>query len=121
MRRFLALFLVSVFSALPLYLASLDGTKVQVPACCRRTGSHKCSMGAAVAAPEGAQSVGAKCPFSALTRPEAVITASLVTAPPQISTGLLTSWAAVSQYATTSLKSHSERSHQKRGPPSLLV
>jgi len=120
MRRFLALFLVSIFSALPLYLARLDVTSAHVPACCRRSGAHKCSMAGSMP-PSGAQSVRAKCPFSMPRLPEAALNFASLAIKSQVSSGLLIDWAESLPYTSSGVRSNRERSHQKRGPPFFLI
>ncbi|MBV8819605.1 MAG: hypothetical protein JO022_14695 [Acidobacteriaceae bacterium] len=118
MRRLWAVVLVAVFSASPIFFASFSGTASQLPACCRRSGTHKCSMQTRV--PAG-QSVHGKCPFSGLRRTDGLLTGSGIPALSQIAHGVFAPRTAVQTAEISRFRSELTRSHQKRGPPSLLV
>ena len=119
MRRAAALLLLALFSlslAEPVVSAAADS---KLPACCRRGGAHRCTMG-----PEGGSSGPAlesvKCPFypvgqavrPAPTGGEAY-TGSFFSAP-------LIGHSAVSAKAQIQCHLSFSRAGQKRGPPSLL-
>jgi hypothetical protein len=122
MRRAISLVLISFFSLLlmaPLFARDPDAN---LPPCCRRHGAHHCGMMMAERSTgsPGVASVGEKCPcFPAAT-------CAAHSSPFEPAAGRLFYLPAASAFL---LAPHSEagfraaflRSHQKRGPPSLLI
>lgn len=51
MRRPLSILIVALFAMGPLSVLLPGSTELQLPACCRRHGTHHCAMSAAMAAP----------------------------------------------------------------------
>jgi hypothetical protein len=126
-RRFISITLLLMFTlplVSPLFAAST--AEVNVPLCCRRNGKHHCMMGKAAQhrstdAPKvGTASLRERCPYN-LTSSVAV---HIPFAPDQIQTaiyaGILSHPASHAQTEAL-LRISSTRSHQKRGPPSLLL
>ena len=125
MRRVLATLLVSVFSFSLIGPALVAGGNSDLPACCRRGGQHHCAMMGMDAAPSplSGPTVKAntpKCPY--FPKAGAVL--------PHSGVALLRASQSVSSASPGRLTIHSRvgaayhlfssRSHQKRGPPSLL-
>jgi hypothetical protein len=128
MRRIPAILLVFVFSFSLIAPAVFSDAESNLPACCRRDGKHHCSMTSremadvAVAPSSGSavDALRARCPLfpsggAVVPNPEAALLAACL--PAGIST--------VSQMATLAraeagYRISFNRSHQKRGPPSLL-
>ena len=115
MRRLLALLLAAVFCSSPFLFAALSGGETSVPVCCRRLGAHHCSMHAALDSRR--DQIGARCPYSGLRRPEAVITASgLIKPASQFGVESTAGYQLLRTEQPVSLIAI-QRSHPKRGPP----
>lgn len=127
MRRILSISLLLLFVlplVSPLFAASTEGANV--PVCCRRNGRHHCTIASAAqhisvdgnqAEPAG---VHERCPYNLVT-PAA---ANLPFVPDAIQTALFTgivSSSARHDQAEVRIRISSDRSHQKRGPPSLIL
>jgi hypothetical protein len=126
MRSFWALLLAIVFSAPPAFLTALSGPSTGLPACCRRSGIHKCGMAAAlghsVSSSESAtQTVSGKCPFSSTRRPEGLVSVASLPFPTRIPFAYLLNHPAVHPQTEALFRISFERSRQKRGPPSFLA
>ena len=126
MRRFLSISLLLLFSlplVAPLFAASTADANIR--ACCRRNGKHHCAMSATAqsAANDAAKltvSLRERCPYNLTSS----IAAHLPFAPDEIQrtiyAGILSHPACHAQ--TKSLfRISSSRSHQKRGPPALIL
>jgi len=126
MRRVLATLLVSVFSFSLIGPALVAGGNSDLPACCRRGGQHHCAMMDmdSAPAPSSGPAVKAntpKCPY--FPKGGALLPhsgAALLAASQSVSLaspGRL----AIHSRAEAGYHLSSSRSHQKRGPPSLLL
>ena len=126
MRRFVSISLLLLFTlplVSPLFAAS--PADASVPVCCRRDGRHHCIMAmAARSSSSNAEtkiaSLHERCPYN-LTAPVAI---NLSFVPDEILTTI--SAGSVGDSACPAetkvcLRSRFNRSHQKRGPPSLLL
>ena len=119
-RRVLAVLLIALFGLLAVSPALSADPESNLPACCRRAGKHHCAL-AAFGAPSGpAFQSGSRCPYfpgSLVTtsRPAASATVFSVAifAPPA-------SYSAMQCAAAAGATLSPGRSHQKRGPPSVL-
>jgi len=125
MRRVQALLLLSLFSLSLIGPALSVDSQSDLPACCRRGGQHHCSMMSMdgdSASPTGpvASAISVRCPYfpkgGALLPHDGA--ALLATAQPVL-TSLLSQLAPAAQ-AAAGYRISLARSHQKRGPPSLL-
>jgi hypothetical protein len=126
-RRILSISLLLLFMlplVSPLFAASTEDANV--PICCRRNGRHHCTM--ASAAQRGtsdsnqaeAANFRERCPYNLVTP----VTANLPFVPDEIQTALFTgivSSPARHAQAEAGIRTSSDRSHQKRGPPSLIL
>jgi hypothetical protein len=120
MRRFLATLLAALFSFLLIMPAFAASLRPNLPACCRKEGKHHCAMQAGHASESAVVAASDKCPFFPqvsvaphyginVTTQAAAIFAVWISHPhgsPQIEAVYRISY---------------QRSHQKRGPPSLFV
>jgi hypothetical protein len=117
-------FIAPVLPALvPSIFASALAGDANLPACCRRSGKHHCMMGRAAGAspssgPTAAQ-LAEKCPYQpgavVAPQPSFFSTHDMQSTP----TPLFQRPAPVSQ-AEASYRIAASRSHQKRGPPTIL-
>jgi hypothetical protein len=119
----LLLFMLPLVS--PLFAAS--AAEANVPACCRRDGKHHCMMAAAIAQRSSSDAgktetarVQESCPYN----PTALAAINLPFVSDKIQTavfaGIVSSSARLTQ-TEVSLRISIDRSHQKRGPPSLRL
>lgn len=119
------LLLLTLTLVSPLFAAST--ADANVPACCRRDGRHQCTMAAAIsqrstgnASETETASVHESCPYN----PAAPAAISLPFVSDEIQTavsaGIVSSSAPLAQ-TEVSLRISIDRSHQKRGPPSLRL
>ncbi|MGA2135499.1 MAG: hypothetical protein ABSH50_24685 [Bryobacteraceae bacterium] len=126
MRRLLATLLVSVFSFSLIAPALIADANSDLPACCRRGGQHHCAMvdmdadAASQPSGPGLTAHAEKCPYfpkggAVLPHADAAPTLDCRMA---VSVGL--SQLTVQAPADTAYRISASRSHQKRGPPSLL-
>jgi hypothetical protein len=124
MRRVPAMLLVFVFSFSLIAPALFSDAESNLPACCRRDGKHHCGVMADVAqTPQSGLAVDAlraRCPLfpsggAVVPNPEAALLAACQPAGIAISGQI----AALAQ-ADAGYRISFNRSHQKRGPPSLL-
>jgi hypothetical protein len=125
MRRIAAMLLVSVFSFSPIGPALFVDADSNLPACCRRGGQHHCAMmdmdrDAAPSTGLAFSAHAAKCPFfpkggAVLPHPAAALLAASYPACTALFSQLTDQAQAEAGYRISS-----SRSHQKRGPPSLL-
>lgn len=126
MRRFFSISLLLLFTfplVSPLFAAS--PTEANVPVCCRRNGKHHCTM--LTAAQHSSSSTGKtktaslreRCPYNPAA---AVINLPFV--PDQIQRAI---YAGILSHSTCHAQAEalfhisSSRSHQKRGPPFLIL
>lgn len=127
MRRLLSISLLLLFMlplVSPLFAAS--AADAEVPVCCRRDGKHHCIMSAVAKSLSGdtakaeTASLQERCPYNPVS-PAAV---NLPFVPHQIQaaifTGILNQSAYHAQTETTP-RITPDRSHQKRGPPTLTL
>jgi hypothetical protein len=127
MRRVPAILLLAVFSYSLIGAALWADADSRLPACCRRDGKHHCAMmnmdqGAAEAQSPGlaVRAVTTRCPF--FPKGGAVLPhsgAALLTGAPPARVAVLYQMAAPAQ-AAAGYRFSFDRSHQKRGPPSLF-
>ncbi|MDW5264282.1 MULTISPECIES: hypothetical protein [Acidobacteriaceae] len=128
MRRVLSISLLLLFMlplVSPLFAAST--ADANVPVCCRRNGKHHCMMAAAIAQRSSSDtgkaetaSVQESCPYSAAV--PAVV--NLPFNPDEIQTAVSAVTISSSAHPTqieVSPRVSIDRSHQKRGPPSLRL
>jgi len=123
MRRVPAILLVFVFSFSPIAPALFSDAESNLPACCRRDGKHHCNMmGGMTAAPSSGLAVDALragCPFfpggAVVPSPAAALLAACQPAGVSIVSQIASRAQADAGYLISF-----NRSHQKRGPPSLL-
>jgi hypothetical protein len=124
-RRLLAIVLLSVTNFLLVAPAVFARAELQVPACCRAKGKHKCSMhGSLEWQSDSGLSIGTvseKCPFSnragtlgSGSHPFSISRARTLAGPILIE-------AAVKARLEPSVHFGFDRMRQKRGPPSLLA
>lgn len=127
MRRFISISLLLLFTlplVSPLFAAST--AEANVPACCRRNGKHHCTMTATAQSPASdaltakTASLHERCPYNPAS--SAAVNLSFVADKIQtaIFTGILSHTACHAQIGAL-YRISSARSHQKRGPPSLLL
>lgn len=121
MRRISAILLLIAFS-FALVAAPFAGSESNVPACCRRGGKHHCRMGADDASTDRAPGVKARvCPyFPTIGAMSAPVGIGLAAAPQGIPAFGGYRAAAVVR-GEKLLPFSPEKSHQKRGPPFLLL
>ena len=127
MRRILSISLLVLFMlplVSPLFAAST--VDANAPACCRRNGRHHCTMTSAAQQVSGdsnqaeAADFRERCPYNLVTP----VTAKLPFFPDEIQTALFTgiiSRPAQHAQAEARISISSDRSHQKRGPPTLTL
>lgn len=128
MRRILSISLLLLF-ALPLIspIFAVSAVDANVPVCCRRNGKHHCVMATVIAQRSSSDtsktepaSVHESCPYNP-TAPAAInlpfVPDGIQTA---VSAGIVGSSAHLTQ-TKVSLRIFIDRSHQKRGPPSLRL
>jgi hypothetical protein len=118
----LLLFVLPLVS--PLFAAST--ADVNVPACCRRSGKHHCTM-VTVAQRSSSDSGKPKtasfqesCPYNLVS----LVAIKLPFAPDEIQTSIYAGTVSNSTHSTQAEARFSisfDRSHQKRGPPSLIL
>jgi hypothetical protein len=126
-RRILSISLLLLFAlplVSPLFAASI--ADANVPICCRRDGKHHCMMMAAVAQHPGdgtqakTASLHDRCPYNLA----AAVTFNLPFIPDEIqatvSASILSSSASPAP-SEAAPRMSPDRSHQKRGPPSLRL
>jgi len=121
MRRFLAILLLATFglpAAAPL-LAQEQGAEINLPACCRRAGSHHC-MGASMHDPN-TPTVSMRC--RSFPQPHAIAPQFKLSATPsaQPALKLPLTLATAPARAETQRRISRERSRHKRGPPAALL
>ena len=127
MRRFLSISLLLLFTlplVAPLFAASM--AEADLPACCRRTGKHHCAMAAIAQESSNATAktkiarVRDRCPYN----PTSPVIVNLPFVPDDIRTaifaGVLSQPACHAQTEVCPRTSR-DRSHQKRGPPVLIL
>jgi hypothetical protein len=127
-RRILSISLLLLFTLpliSPLFAAST--ADANIPVCCRRNGKHHCMAAAAIAQrpPRDTDktettSLQASCPYS----PTAPAVINFPFVPDEIQTAVFAGIASSSAHLTqteASLRVSIDRSHRKRGPPSLSL
>jgi len=120
-RRVLAVLLIALFGLLAVSPALSADPESSLPACCRRAGKHRCAMAAESGAPSGpAFQSGVRCPYfpgslvkTSSPGASAAIVSLAISAPPASYTAMRSAAAAGATFSPS-------RSHQKRGPPSVL-
>jgi len=117
MRRFLAILLLAAFglpTVAPLLAQTQDPDR-NLPACCRRNGTHHCAL--SIAAQIGrAPVISARCPAFPQHAAVATVTAAAFLAThPSIKLPITTQSAVA--HAETQRRLSRERTHQTRGPP----
>jgi hypothetical protein len=121
MRRFLATFLAVLFSLWLIVPAFAASIKPDLPACCRKAGKHHCAMPETGHASESALvAVNDKCPFF----PHASLAAHHEINAGTQAAGIFAGWISHpggSPQIEAFYRVSYQRSHQKRGPPSLIV
>jgi hypothetical protein len=125
MRRVPAILLVFLFGFSLMAPALFVGGESNLPACCRRDGKHHCGMAErdmadAPSSIPAADVLLAKCPFfpngaAVPPNPEAI----LLAAAQPVRASVVSQIATLAQ-ADAGYRNSFNRSHQKRGPPSLL-
>jgi hypothetical protein len=120
MRRFLATLLAVLVSSLLILPAFAASIKPDVPACCRKSGKHHCDMQAADHASESAVAASGKCPFFPHTSVAAHHEMNAGVQGAAIFAGWVSHPSGSPQIEAVYRVSY-QRSHQKRGPPSLFL
>ena len=121
MRRVLTWLLLAVFglpTVAPLLVMGQD-IGAHLPACCRRNGAHHCMMDAGQ--PSDTPAFSARCPEfprAAMTAPTGTF---MAVAAPSLAVLANISTFTVTQRAETERRISRDRSHQKRGPPSVFL
>jgi len=120
MRRLLALLLLASFG-LPVAAPALalgQSSDVKLPACCRRSGAHHCTMPSPAT---GAPAVTAVCPHFPQPSTTAPSNTAATFAPPAQPTLLHLVALPATHRADTQRRISRERSRHKRGPPSIFL
>lgn len=126
MRRFISISLLLLFTlplASPLFAASTSDA--DVPVCCRRDGKHHCTMAkdlrhsSADSAQAGTASLRERCPYNLVTPATVNLPFVLHEAKTTLFSEIVTASSRPVQPEAIH-KSLFDRSHQKRGPPSLI-
>jgi hypothetical protein len=126
-RRFLSislLLLITLPLVSPLFAAST--AKADIPVCCRRDGKHHCMMAKAArhsggdSAQTGTTSLRERCPYNFASP----ATVNLPFVPRESRNAIFSEIVTESTsfaFADSIRRTPSDRSHQKRGPPSLIL
>ena len=119
MRRRFAILLLALFSFSLLSPAFGGDSEANLPACCRRSGKHHCSMGADAPRSGVAFTANGKCPnYPGIAFFSGGSIAGNVT---RTSSVVANSWQALLPApARVSLHSPRAGAHHKRGPPTFL-
>jgi hypothetical protein len=115
MRRFLAILLLAAFGLPAVAPLLAQDPDANLPICCRRNGTHHCSMGTGQNSDTPAAS--ALCPSfpqQSAVAPSLTLTAIIATQP---SLKLPLATLSAPSRAETQRRISRERSHQTRGPP----
>ena len=127
MRRFISISLLLLFTlplVSPLFAAST--TDADVPVCCRRDGKHHCMMAkvrhrpSGDSAQTGTASLRERCPYNLVTPAAVNLPFALHEAQTTLFSEIVTASASPAQTEAIHRTSF-DRSHQKRGPPSLIL
>lgn len=121
MRRLLAILLLTVFSVpyASVFFAS-DASEASLPICCRKDGKHHCSMMSASREGNSINIISEKCPYT----PAAPAALHLLSYTPPVGASVfaeLVRHPAVHAQTHAKYRISSDRSRQKRGPPSLIL
>lgn len=120
MRRRFAILLLALFSFSLLSPAFGGGSEANLPACCRHSGKHHCSMGSDAPQSGAAFTANRKCPIfpGIAIFPGCSIAGNVART---ISSFVADSWQALSPASRrVSLRSPQAGAHHKRGPPGFL-
>ncbi len=122
MRRVLAILLLAAFGlpAVAPLLAQEQGAEINLPACCRRAGSHHCMGGSSMRDPN-TPTVSVRCrsfPQPSAIAPHLKLSAT-ISAQPAVKLPLTLETAPAR--AETQRRISRERSRHKRGPPAALL
>ena len=120
MRRILAAMLVLLFGYTPIAPAFAANSDSLLPACCRRTGQHHCSMMSAYGDPDQGQphiqSAPSRCPL--FPHSAIVCHSSFLLGVSRVH-GNITHYPAFPANTESPHRSSISRGHQKRGPPAF--
>jgi len=121
MRRILAIGLLLLFSSAYVLPMVMSDDEQELPACCRRDGKHHCSMmdKPSQSGEPAFQTLRAKCPCWPVGRVSSSRHDGIICAAAMIYGELLSHPATFPQTEVRYIISKT-RSHQKRGPPSLI-
>ena len=119
MRKLLAILLLAVFilPLAPALLAATAPAESSLPACCRRTGLHHCSM--RMAPSSGQPTLQAHCPFQQSSPFFAHSLSPLLIITLGLFASLLLAHPAGIPQTESRLRIARERSRHKRGPPAV--
>jgi len=122
LRRILsiALLLLFVLPAVSPLLGLEGGAQSNLPACCRRDGSHHCVLGMGVPSESGKALAGERCPFGERALPIVVHAAWTLDTAKAVFVGL-TAHPTGTPQTECRRRLASLRARQKRGPPVVLL
>ncbi len=123
MQRGVATALALLFSWLLIVPAFALPAAANVPACCRKGGSHQCTMHSSETSgsERAVQTVQAKCPyFCGSSASASHVDSCAPTTRESVYAGLIRH-PAVSPQTDASFRISYDRSRQKRGPPALIL
>jgi hypothetical protein len=119
MRCSIAILLALVFGGAPILPAFASSVESTLPACCRKTGKHRCMLRMGSSDVSFA-AIGEKCPYS----PHATAAMHVETFTPTLSQAIfagIVRHPSVSPQTEAGYRASHLRSKQKRGPPSFLL
>ncbi len=122
MRRSIAIVLTLVFSSLLILPAFASSAESNLPACCRRDGTHHCMMrtGSPSASGVSIAAIGEKCPYLQ----HSTTAAHVETFTPALNQAIFAGMVRhpeVSPQTEAGYRASYLRSEQKRGPPTSLL
>jgi hypothetical protein len=119
-RRFLAIALVSIINLLSIMPAfAFAGESLLLPPCCRINGKHKCAMRSASG--PALSKIGENCPFGSSGGDLGVASQIVVLHARRVSFTFALRQPSIPAQAETLGRISFSRTHQERGPPSLLL
>lgn len=121
MRRLLAIPMM-LLMLLPFAADYLGASTAEasIPACCRRSGKHQCSMGEGQSSGNHERALRGKCPYSCASAAVIVPASFAPAAAAAIYSGVL-QHPSVSPQTDARRRISYDRARQKRGPPTLLA